>query len=211
MNRMRGARALTSAAMRRMRWMVWGVAAALLTDPRLLILDEPTNGLDPQGMARMRELIRELWTGEQVTHRGEHYTVENARIYTTPSGEIPIVISAFGPQALRLAPEPGDGRMTTGPAADMLAGYPAAGGPGKAYRAVTAGRGAGRGPGRGRGVRLPRRRRRTRGQRVTQGVVAVPTQVFYDDQEAGRRLVRFAFCKRTEVLAEAVTRLVGAG
>ncbi|MEV0153644.1 pyridoxal phosphate-dependent aminotransferase [Micromonospora sp. NPDC050686] len=39
------------------------------------------------------------------------------------------------------------------------------------------------------------------------GVVAVPTQVFYDDVEAGRRLVRFAFCKRPEVLAEAGTRL----
>jgi N-succinyldiaminopimelate aminotransferase len=39
------------------------------------------------------------------------------------------------------------------------------------------------------------------------GVVAVPTQVFYDDVEAGRRLVRFAFCKRDEVLNEAVTRL----
>ncbi|MBY8874095.1 pyridoxal phosphate-dependent aminotransferase [Micromonospora sp. PLK6-60] len=39
------------------------------------------------------------------------------------------------------------------------------------------------------------------------GVVAVPTQVFYDDVEAGRRLVRFAFCKRPEVLAEAGARL----
>ncbi|MEV4463331.1 pyridoxal phosphate-dependent aminotransferase [Micromonospora echinofusca] len=39
------------------------------------------------------------------------------------------------------------------------------------------------------------------------GVVAVPTQVFYDDAEAGRHLVRFAFCKRPEVLAEAVDRL----
>jgi N-succinyldiaminopimelate aminotransferase len=39
------------------------------------------------------------------------------------------------------------------------------------------------------------------------GVVAVPTQVFYDDHEAGRRLVRFAFCKRDEVLDEAVARL----
>ncbi|TDC28800.1 pyridoxal phosphate-dependent aminotransferase [Micromonospora sp. KC213] len=39
------------------------------------------------------------------------------------------------------------------------------------------------------------------------GVVAVPTQVFYDDPEAGRRLVRFAFCKRPEVLTEAVDRL----
>ncbi|MGY0232533.1 pyridoxal phosphate-dependent aminotransferase [Longispora urticae] len=41
------------------------------------------------------------------------------------------------------------------------------------------------------------------------GVVAVPTQVFYDDVEAGRRLVRFAFCKKPEVLAEAVSRLTG--
>jgi N-succinyldiaminopimelate aminotransferase len=39
------------------------------------------------------------------------------------------------------------------------------------------------------------------------GVVAVPTQVFYDGHDAGRRLVRFAFCKRDEVLDEAVTRL----
>jgi N-succinyldiaminopimelate aminotransferase len=39
------------------------------------------------------------------------------------------------------------------------------------------------------------------------GVVAIPHQVFYDDVEAGRPLVRFAFCKRDEVLAEAMTRL----
>ncbi len=39
------------------------------------------------------------------------------------------------------------------------------------------------------------------------GVVAVPTQVFYDDPGAGRRVIRFAFCKRPEVLAEAVSRL----
>ena len=30
------------------------------------------------------EVIRELWTGEEISHRGEHYTVENARIYTLP-------------------------------------------------------------------------------------------------------------------------------
>ncbi len=40
-----------------------GVAAALLGDPELLILDEPTNGLDPAGMADMRALVRRL--GEQ--------------------------------------------------------------------------------------------------------------------------------------------------
>jgi N-succinyldiaminopimelate aminotransferase len=37
--------------------------------------------------------------------------------------------------------------------------------------------------------------------------VAVPNAVFYDDREAGRYLVRFAFCKRLEVLEEAVRRL----
>ncbi|WP_328465045.1 pyridoxal phosphate-dependent aminotransferase [Actinoplanes sp. NBC_00393] len=39
------------------------------------------------------------------------------------------------------------------------------------------------------------------------GVVAVPTQVFYDHQDAGRHLIRFAFCKRAEVIDEAVQRL----
>ncbi len=39
------------------------------------------------------------------------------------------------------------------------------------------------------------------------GVVAVPNVVFYDTTEAGRSQVRFAFCKRPEVLAEATARL----
>jgi N-succinyldiaminopimelate aminotransferase len=39
------------------------------------------------------------------------------------------------------------------------------------------------------------------------GVVAIPSAVFYDHPEEGRTQVRFAFCKRTEVLAEALARL----
>ena len=49
-----------------------GVAAALLGDPRLLILDEPTNGLDPQGMASMRALIRSLGSGDRTVIVSSH-------------------------------------------------------------------------------------------------------------------------------------------
>jgi N-succinyldiaminopimelate aminotransferase len=41
------------------------------------------------------------------------------------------------------------------------------------------------------------------------GVVAIPSSVFYDDQDAGRTQVRFAFCKKEEVLREALRRLAG--
>jgi N-succinyldiaminopimelate aminotransferase len=41
------------------------------------------------------------------------------------------------------------------------------------------------------------------------GVVGIPTSVFYDDKAAAATLVRFAFCKRPEVIAEAASRLAG--
>jgi N-succinyldiaminopimelate aminotransferase len=42
------------------------------------------------------------------------------------------------------------------------------------------------------------------------GVVAIPTQVFYDDQEAGRHLVRWAFCKEPDLISEGVRRVAKA-
>jgi ABC-type multidrug transport system ATPase subunit len=49
-----------------------GVAAALLKDPELLILDEPTNGLDPAGMAEMRGFIRSLGKGGRTVVLSSH-------------------------------------------------------------------------------------------------------------------------------------------
>jgi ABC-type multidrug transport system ATPase subunit len=49
-----------------------GIAAALLKEPDLLILDEPTNGLDPQGMADVRNLIIELGKGERTVLISSH-------------------------------------------------------------------------------------------------------------------------------------------
>ena len=57
-----------------------GVAAALLKDPELLILDEPTNGLDPQGMADMRKLIRDLGRGERTVLLSSHLLGEVEQI-----------------------------------------------------------------------------------------------------------------------------------
>jgi ABC-2 type transport system ATP-binding protein len=49
-----------------------GVAAALLKDPQVLILDEPTNGLDPQGRVDMRALVRSLGRGNRTVVISSH-------------------------------------------------------------------------------------------------------------------------------------------
>jgi ABC-2 type transport system ATP-binding protein len=49
-----------------------GVAAALLGEPELLILDEPTNGLDPAGVSDMRRLITELAAAGQTVMLSSH-------------------------------------------------------------------------------------------------------------------------------------------
>ena len=57
-----------------------GVAAALLKDPDLLILDEPSNGLDPQGIVEMRDLVRGLGQGERTVLLSSHQLAEVEQI-----------------------------------------------------------------------------------------------------------------------------------
>ena len=49
-----------------------GLAYALLGDPEILILDEPTNGMDPAGMAEIRDLVRRLGTGGRTVLLSSH-------------------------------------------------------------------------------------------------------------------------------------------
>src|SRR3954470_6215173 len=75
-------------------------------------------------------LIRELWKGETVDHDGEHYVVENARIYTLPARAPEVYVSAFGPKAIEVAARIGDGFITTQPSAEDLVAYRQHGGTG---------------------------------------------------------------------------------
>jgi G6PDH family F420-dependent oxidoreductase len=78
------------------------------------------------------DLMRELWKGDIVTRHGTHYTTENARIYTTPAGEVPILVSAFGPESAELAGRIGDGLVVTSPDEEALATFRSSGGTGPA-------------------------------------------------------------------------------
>jgi G6PDH family F420-dependent oxidoreductase len=82
-------------------------------------------------------VMRELWAGGLVEHRGEHYTVENARLYTLPASPPPVIVAAAGPEAAELAGRIGDGFCGTSPDADLLASFAAAGGSGPRYGQIT--------------------------------------------------------------------------
>jgi G6PDH family F420-dependent oxidoreductase len=83
-------------------------------------------------LAEAIELMRDLWTGEIVTRHGEHFTTENARLYTTPHGDVPVLVSAFGSEAAELAASIGDGLVTTSPDEETLTTYRGHGGTGPA-------------------------------------------------------------------------------
>lgn len=81
------------------------------------------------------EVMRALWSGEAVSHRGTHYTVENARIFTRPDDPPPIFVSGFGPKAIDLATRIGDGFVTTTPDKDAIERFHDGGGAGKPVQA----------------------------------------------------------------------------
>ena len=82
------------------------------------------------------DVMRKLWRGDFVTHHGGHYTVENARIYSCPDEPPPVLVSAFGPKATKVAARIGDGFVTTAPDPDAVSAYRDEGGRGPAVACV---------------------------------------------------------------------------
>ncbi|MEU1600281.1 LLM class F420-dependent oxidoreductase [Streptomyces sp. NPDC005708] len=74
------------------------------------------------------QVIRRLFSGEEVSHYGTHYTVEKARLYTVPDEPVPIDISGFGPAATSLAARVGDGYITMTPEESMVTQFRKGGG-----------------------------------------------------------------------------------
>ena len=66
------------------------------------------------------EIIRDLLDGGYVSHRGPHFRVQDARVFTLPDEPPPIYIAAGGPQAAALAGRAGDGLVATEPDADLV-------------------------------------------------------------------------------------------
>ena len=81
------------------------------------------------------EVMRRLWEegarGEYVSHYGEYFSVENARLYDVPDEPIPIMLAAKGPEAAKLAGELCDGFINTSADAETIKAFEKAGGRGK--------------------------------------------------------------------------------
>jgi G6PDH family F420-dependent oxidoreductase len=90
-----------------------------LPDERLDMLEEAV------------QVIRLLWQGGEQTHRGEHYTVDHARIYTLPDEPPAIYVAATAPKAAELAGRIGDGFISTAPEQKYVETFADAGGGGK--------------------------------------------------------------------------------
>jgi G6PDH family F420-dependent oxidoreductase len=78
-------------------------------------------------------IIRALFGGETVEHRGRHYEVDNARLFDPPAAHLPIVVSGFGAESAELAGRIGDGYWGNAPDPDLIGAFEKAGGSGPRY------------------------------------------------------------------------------
>ncbi len=77
------------------------------------------------------EIIRRLWSGDYVTHEGEFYDADSAKIWDLPDRPPPIGVAVSGPQSCQLAGELGDAMVAVEPSKELGDAFDAAGGAGK--------------------------------------------------------------------------------
>jgi coenzyme F420-dependent glucose-6-phosphate dehydrogenase len=122
--------AATSAAMMPGRFFL-GVGTGENLNEHILGHRWPPHDIRLAKLEEAVQVIRLLWQGETCTHRGQHYTVENARIYTLPDELPPIMVAASGQHAAEVAGRIGDGLINVAPVEDIVEHFQKAGGNGK--------------------------------------------------------------------------------
>jgi len=114
----------------------WGVGTGEALNEHILGHRWPSPEVRLAMLDEAVAVIRRLWTGETVDHRGDFYEVDNARIFDPPDEAPPIVVSAFGPKAIDLAARIGDGYWGTAPQAELIDRYRDNGGTGPRYAQI---------------------------------------------------------------------------
>jgi G6PDH family F420-dependent oxidoreductase len=122
--------AATAAAMLEGRFFL-GVGTGENLNEHVVGAGWPETDVRQERLQEAIEIMRLLWSGGQKSHRGRHYTVENARLYTLPETLPPLLIAAGGPKSAEIAAQLGDGLVGTSPDQAMLARFDEAGGRGK--------------------------------------------------------------------------------
>jgi coenzyme F420-dependent glucose-6-phosphate dehydrogenase len=94
------------------------------------VFDDPWPDIDTRQemLAEAIEIIRELWKGEEYSHKGTYFTVRDARIYTLPEKLPPIYVAASGPESAELAAEMSDGLISTSSGDEVVKAFEKAGG-----------------------------------------------------------------------------------
>jgi G6PDH family F420-dependent oxidoreductase len=82
-------------------------------------------------LAEAIEVIRGLWEGKLTSHHGEHFMVENARLYSLPEEPPPLLVAVAGESSVELAAQRGDGLIGTAPISESVEQFRSEGGAGK--------------------------------------------------------------------------------
>jgi G6PDH family F420-dependent oxidoreductase len=122
--------AATVAAMMPGRFML-GVGSGENLNEHIVGRGWPEPTVRQEQLAEAVEVIRGLWEGGLFSHRGRHFTVEEARIYTLPPEPPPILVATAGEQATELAGKIGDGMFGLVPDSEVVEAFERAGGQGK--------------------------------------------------------------------------------
>src|SRR5207245_2349474 len=72
----------------------------------------PSYGQRARKLEEAIVIIRRLWSGELVNHKGNYYTMRKAKLYTPPKSKISIFVAGAGPTSAELAGRAGDGLLT---------------------------------------------------------------------------------------------------